>query len=213
MLATATANVFAQTNFPAAREIAAGPFQPTWESLAAQYQCPEWFRDAKFGIWAVGPQCQPEDGDWYARNMYQQGSPQNKSHVEHYGPPSKFGFKDIIPLWKGENFHPDELLAFYKKSGAKYFWPWPTITTTLTCMIQSISRGTPSPSARRKTSSGLGAGGAEKRAAFCRECPCLARLVVVRAGARRGPRRSAGGGALRRQTYENGRQRTLVGRS
>ena len=99
-----------------------GPFQPTWESLAAQYQCPEWFRDAKFGIWAVwGPQCQPEDGDWYARSLYRQGSPQNKFHVEHYGPPSKFGFKDIIPRWQGENFQPDELLAFYKKSGVKYF--------------------------------------------------------------------------------------------
>ena len=122
MLVTAAANVFAQTNLTAARDIATGPFQPTWESLAAQYQCPEWFSDAKFGIWAVwGPQCQPEDGDWYARSLYQQGSAQNKFHVEHYGPPSKFGFKDIIPLWKGENFHPDELLAFYKKSGAKYF--------------------------------------------------------------------------------------------
>ena len=122
VLATATVNVLAQTNLPASLEIAAGPFQPAWESLAAQYQCPEWFRDAKFGIWAVwGPQCQPEDGDWYARGMYLQGSRQNKSHVEHYGPPSKFGFKDVIREWKGENFHPAELLAFYKKSGAKYF--------------------------------------------------------------------------------------------
>jgi len=122
MLATATANVFGQTNRPASLEIAPGPFQPAWESLAAQYQCPEWFRDAKFGIWAVfGPQCQPEDGDWYARSMYLQGSAQNKFHVEHYGPPSKFGFKDVIHEWKAENFHPAELLAFYKKSGAKYF--------------------------------------------------------------------------------------------
>lgn len=49
---------------------AAEPFQPTWESLA-QYQAPEWFRDAKFGIWAHwGPQCQPGQGDWYARSMY-----------------------------------------------------------------------------------------------------------------------------------------------
>jgi alpha-L-fucosidase len=122
LLATVTANVFAQDKLSVERNNAAGPFQPTWKSLAAQYQCPEWFRDAKFGIWAVwGPQCQPEDGDWYARNMYIQGTPQNKFHVEHYGPPSKFGFKEIIPLWKAENFHPDEVLAFYKKSGAKYF--------------------------------------------------------------------------------------------
>jgi alpha-L-fucosidase len=122
LLAIATMRTEAQTNFPAAREIASGPFQPTWESLAAQYQCPEWFRDAKFGIWAVyGPQCQAEDGDWYARGMYLQGSRQNKFHVEHYGPPSQFGFKDVIHEWKAENFAPDELLAFYKKSGAKYF--------------------------------------------------------------------------------------------
>src|SRR5674476_922358 len=31
-------------------DIASGPFQPTWESLTSQYQTPDWFRDAKFGI-------------------------------------------------------------------------------------------------------------------------------------------------------------------
>src|SRR5664279_710797 len=47
-----------------------GPFEPSWESLK-QYEVPEWFRDAKFGMWAHwGPQCQPEFGDWYARQMY-----------------------------------------------------------------------------------------------------------------------------------------------
>jgi alpha-L-fucosidase len=122
LLAAASVRGFCQTNLPAPREIAAGPFQPSWKSLAAQYQCPEWFRDAKFGIWAVfGPQCQAEDGDWYARSMYLQGSRQNKFHVGHYGPPSQFGFKDVIHAWKAENFQPDELLAFYKKCGAKYF--------------------------------------------------------------------------------------------
>ncbi|MBC7784914.1 MAG: alpha-L-fucosidase, partial [Burkholderiales bacterium] len=75
--------------------VASGPFQPTWESLE-QYRTPEWFRDAKFGIWAHwGPQCQPEAGDWYARRMYIEGSPQYKYHVEKYGHPSRFGFKDV----------------------------------------------------------------------------------------------------------------------
>jgi len=61
---------------------AASPFQPTWNSLA-QYQTPEWFRDAKFGLWAHwGPQCQPERGDWYARGMYEEGSDQYKYHCE-----------------------------------------------------------------------------------------------------------------------------------
>ena len=101
--------------------IAPGPFQPTWDSLA-QYQVPEWFRDAKFGLWAHwGPQCQPERGDWYARGMYQEGSDQYKYHLEKYGHPSKFGFKDVINEWKAENWNPQELVGLYKKAGAKYF--------------------------------------------------------------------------------------------
>ena len=61
-----------------------GPFQPTWDSLL-QYQCPEWYRDAKFGIWNHwSPQCVPEDGDWYARNMYIQGAPTYGSQIEQY---------------------------------------------------------------------------------------------------------------------------------
>jgi len=98
-----------------------GNFEPTWQSLA-QYEVPDWFRDAKFGIWAHwGSQCQPEDGDWYARNMYIEGNAQNKFHIEHYGPPSQVGFKDIIHQWKAENFDPDKLIALYKRAGAQYF--------------------------------------------------------------------------------------------
>ncbi|HTL74054.1 MAG TPA: alpha-L-fucosidase [bacterium] len=101
--------------------IADGPFKPDWNSLT-NYQTPEWFRDAKFGIWAHwGPQCQPEDGDWYARNMYVQGSGQYKSHLAEYGHPSTNGFKDVIHVWKAEHFDPDKLLKFYKENGAKYF--------------------------------------------------------------------------------------------
>ena len=101
--------------------IAPGPFKPTEASLQ-QYQCPTWFRDAKFGIWAHwGPQSVPMDGDWYARGMYEQGSGHNKYHVAHYGPPSKFGYKDIIPLWKAEQWDPDRLMTLYKKAGARYF--------------------------------------------------------------------------------------------
>ena len=58
----------------AAEAIAAGPFKSDWESLKSQYHAPDWFRDAKFGIWAHwSAQCVPEAGDWYARNMYIQG--------------------------------------------------------------------------------------------------------------------------------------------
>jgi alpha-L-fucosidase len=98
-----------------------GPFQGTEESLA-RYQCPEWFRDAKLGIWAVwGPESVPMQGDWYARNLYLPGHAQNRYHLEHYGHPSKVGFKDIIPLWKAEKWDPDRLMNLYRKAGAKYF--------------------------------------------------------------------------------------------
>jgi alpha-L-fucosidase len=98
-----------------------GAFQPTWDSLE-QYKVPQWYQDAKFGMWAHwGVQCEPEDGDWYARNMYIQGTQQYKDHLRVYGPPSVFGFKDIIPLWKAENWDPEKLVAFYKNAGAKFF--------------------------------------------------------------------------------------------
>ncbi len=99
-----------------------GVFEPTWESLQ-QYETPEWFRDAKFGIWAHwGPQCQPEAGDWYGRHMYSQGHWQYNYHIEHYGHPSEFGFKDVINEWKAERWDPEALVALYKRAGAKYFF-------------------------------------------------------------------------------------------
>ncbi len=96
-------------------------FEASFSSLK-NYRCPEWFRDAKFGIWSHwGPQSVPMCGDWYARNMYVQGSAQNLYHVRHYGHPSKFGYKDICKLWKAENFDPEELMELYHRAGARYF--------------------------------------------------------------------------------------------
>jgi alpha-L-fucosidase len=102
--------------------IAPGKFQPDWQSLETNYNCPEWFRDAKFGIWAHwSPQCQPEMGDWYARKMYIEGSGDYKFHAAHYGPPSQVGFKDIDNMWHAENWNPDQLMQLYQAAGAKYF--------------------------------------------------------------------------------------------
>jgi alpha-L-fucosidase len=71
-------------------QIAPGPFKATRQSLM-EYQIPDWYCDAKFGIWAHwGPQSAPEMGDWYARQMYIQG--QYDYHVKTYGHPSKFGY-------------------------------------------------------------------------------------------------------------------------
>ena len=106
---------------PPGIEVEKSPFQGTRESLRG-YEIPEWFANAKFGIWAHwGPQSAIEDGDWYARNMYMEGSPQYNYHVQTYGHPSKFGYKNTIPYWKAEKFEPAELIGLYKKAGAKYF--------------------------------------------------------------------------------------------
>ena len=102
--------------------IAAGPFQGTRESLAA-YQIPAWFADAKFGIWSHwGPQSAVEDGDWYARNMYMQGTPQYEYHLKTYGHPSKVGYKDLVPQFKAAQWDPEHLMDLYVKAGAKYFF-------------------------------------------------------------------------------------------
>jgi alpha-L-fucosidase len=99
-----------------------GKFEPTDASLA-QYEFPEWFVDAKFGIWQHwGPSSVPRHGNWYAHNMYLEGQEYYNFHVKKYGHPSKFGFKDIIPLWKAERWDPDHLMQLYKEAGAKYFF-------------------------------------------------------------------------------------------
>jgi len=96
-------------------------FNPSFESLR-NYQCPQWFRDAKFGMWSHwGPQSVPMFGDWYARMMYVEGHPQYLYHLRHYGHPSKFGYKDLVKLWKAEKFNPDELMELYYNAGARYF--------------------------------------------------------------------------------------------
>lgn len=107
---------------PGNEPVAPGKFEPTWQSLS-QYKVPDWFRNAKFGIWAHwGPQCQAEQGDWYARGMYEEGSNYYKWHVAHYGHPSKAGFKEMIHNWKAENWNPEKLVKLYKKTGAQYFF-------------------------------------------------------------------------------------------
>ena len=98
-----------------------GPYEPTWDSLQ-QYDTPEWYRDAKFGIWAHwSPQCVPEDGDWYAREMYIEGNEHYRYQLGHYGPTSRFGYKDLCAQWTLLNWDPDGLIERYKNAGARFF--------------------------------------------------------------------------------------------
>jgi alpha-L-fucosidase len=97
-------------------------FAPSWESLADGYQTPEWFRDAKLGLWAHwGPQCVPEYGDWYGRQMYIQGNRFYEHHVKTYGHPAQFGFMEFLKNWKADAWQPERLMGLYKAAGAKYF--------------------------------------------------------------------------------------------
>jgi alpha-L-fucosidase len=114
-------SALALSRFATSQAAQSASFVGTRRSLQG-YRIPDWYRDAKFGIWAHwGPQSAIEDGDWYARNMYMQGSDQYKYHVEHYGHPSKVGYKDLIDSWKAAKWDPDHLMSLYKKAGAKYF--------------------------------------------------------------------------------------------
>jgi alpha-L-fucosidase len=98
-----------------------GPFNSSVASLET-YRVPDWFRDAKFGIWSHwGPQAVPRQGDWYARFMYVPGHPHYDHHLENYGHPSEVGYKDLLPLWKAERFDPEALMSRYAAAGAKYF--------------------------------------------------------------------------------------------
>ncbi|MEM1108944.1 MAG: alpha-L-fucosidase [Planctomycetota bacterium] len=98
------------------------PIAADWDALISAFTCPDWFRDAKFGVWSHwGPQAVPGQGDWYARWMYTQGHESYNYHCRTYGHPSKVGYKDVIAQWKAEKFDAEELLDLFARNGAKYF--------------------------------------------------------------------------------------------
>ncbi|WP_419810062.1 alpha-L-fucosidase [Sphingomonas sp.] len=96
--------------------------EASWPGLAAAWRCPDWFRDAKFGIWAHwSAQCVPEQGDWYGRLMYVQGHPMYAHHLKTYGHPADTGFMEIENRWRAEAWDPADLIRRYKAAGARYF--------------------------------------------------------------------------------------------
>jgi alpha-L-fucosidase len=102
--------------------VADGPYSPDWKEISRLYTVPEWWRDAKFGAWAHwDPQSMPEDGDWYARGMYQEGSAQYHFHTNHFGYPSVYGYKDIAHNWVIDRWNPNQLMDLYVEMGARYF--------------------------------------------------------------------------------------------
>jgi len=99
-----------------------GPFQPTWDSLKANYRVPVWFYEAKFGLFMHwGLYAVPaHHNEWYEKHMY---GADRQWHVGHFGPQDKFGYKDFIPLFTQEKFDPAAWAALFRKSGAKFVVP------------------------------------------------------------------------------------------
>ncbi|WP_291845939.1 alpha-L-fucosidase [Lutibacter sp.] len=104
----------------AAKEIV--KYEETWESLAEYDETAEWFKDAKFGIYAHwGVLSVPAyANDWYPRLMHIEGTDENRHHVETYGQPSEFGYHDFVPMFKAENFDANTWADLFEKSGAQF---------------------------------------------------------------------------------------------
>lgn len=101
-----------------------GQFRPDWGSLS-HWDVPTWYKDAKFGIFIHwGVYSVPAFGsEWYPRQMYLKGTPENKHQIEKYGPLTKFGYKDFIPMFKAEHYDPQAWAELFKDAGAKYVVP------------------------------------------------------------------------------------------
>jgi alpha-L-fucosidase len=99
-----------------------GPFEPTWDSINTHYPGdPAWLREAKFGIWVhFGPQSAGQSGDWYARKMYQPGTPAYQNHLRDFGHPSVSGYKDVLHTWNPTRLDPAQLVKTYQDAGARF---------------------------------------------------------------------------------------------
>src|SRR5665811_1795426 len=100
-------------------------YQPDSATIADNYKIPEWFKDAKFGIFIHwGVYSVPAFGnEWYPREMYKKDSKVYQHHIEKYGNQTEFGYKDFIPMFKAEKFNANEWVSLFRKSGAKYVVP------------------------------------------------------------------------------------------
>src|SRR5690606_980224 len=73
-------------------------FTASVESLEQVNPAPEWFKDAKFGIYFHwGVYATPAFySEWYPRNMYQDDRPEYAHHVKTYGHPDDWPYHNFI---------------------------------------------------------------------------------------------------------------------
>lgn len=115
-------------------------FFSTWDSIK-EHTVPEWYEDCKFGIfihwgiysvpayaprtWELGEVetneewfCNNPYAEWYYNSINVGRGPSYEHHIEKYG--KDFKYEDFIPLWKAENWNPEQWAEIFKKAGAKY---------------------------------------------------------------------------------------------
>jgi alpha-L-fucosidase len=118
----ATPAIVAAASAGVTKPMARGPFQPTWDSIGAQYKTPSWFADAKFGIfmhWGLYSAA-AHHNEWYEKHMY---GADREWHAANFGPQEKFGYKDFMPLFTLEKWDPNAWAALFRKSGARFVMP------------------------------------------------------------------------------------------
>ena len=105
-----------------ARENQIIQYTPDWDSLAQYKETPEWFKDAKFGIYSHwGVLSVPAYAhDWHPRMLHVEGTDNYRHHIETYGPHDQFGYHDFVPLFKADSFYADSWANLYKASGARF---------------------------------------------------------------------------------------------
>ncbi len=102
--------------------MAAGVYEPTWQSINNNYPGePQWWREGKFGIFIHwGPQAAGNSGDWYARNLYKEGTPAYNNHIKDFGHPSESGYKEVLHQWNPDKWNPAKLVQAYYDAGFRY---------------------------------------------------------------------------------------------
>ena len=106
------------------RVIEEGHYKDNWPSLSA-HQPPAWYTGGKLGIFVHwGIYSVPAFGnEWYSRNMYNQKREEFAYHVKNFGNQKDFGYKDFIPLFRGENFDPESWADLFSRAGARFVLP------------------------------------------------------------------------------------------
>ena len=101
-----------------------GKYKPDWASLA-HHKVPEWYMHDKVGVFIHwGIYSVPAFGsEWYSRSMYDKRVREFEHHRKTYGEHKDFGYKDFIPLFRGENFDPEAWADLFSRAGAKFVLP------------------------------------------------------------------------------------------